>query len=223
MKTLIYTTDPKSCLSLQTVLVQNGIFCEYCTSENQLFSLSQSETYAAILITSDLSLITLESALAIWKRLGIESLLVVIGKKGGLLNRQASLALGAHYYFEEPYSYTQLITEIKLHEYHRQLIRKSAVKTGYFEIDLLSRMAYCENVFLDLTRVEFDILALLIRMKGISLSRMQIWEEVWGYQDFPLTNIIDVHINRLRQKLPSEVKKLLVTVYGIGYRLHDSA
>jgi two-component system OmpR family response regulator len=87
----------------------------------------------------------------------------------------------------------------------------------------MARMVYFQGALMGLTRTEFDLLALLIRRRGTVLSRVQIWEEIWGYRDYGLANTIDVHIARLRRKLPKEFQSLIITIYGVGYRMHELA
>ena len=87
-------------------------------------------------------------------------------------------------------------------------------------MDLLSRRVFREDKEVILTPKEFSLLEYLLRNKGRVLSRTQIIENIWGYTFDPNSNVVDVHIKFLREKidLPFE-KKLVHTVRGAGYLL----
>jgi DNA-binding winged helix-turn-helix (wHTH) protein len=69
-----------------------------------------------------------------------------------------------------------------------------------------------------LTAKQLGIVRLLISQPGRIFSRMEIWEHCWGLADYPESNAVDAHIRRIRRKLPPQVGRSIITVYGLGYR-----
>ena len=90
------------------------------------------------------------------------------------------------------------------------------------EIDLLSREVRRSGELIDLTTKEFALLEYLSRSRGRVVTRTMILDRVWGMRFDPATNIVDVHIHRLRSKIDSDSpKKLIRTIRGVGYVLED--
>ena len=92
------------------------------------------------------------------------------------------------------------------------------------ELNLISREASRADQPLSLLPTEYKLLEFLMRNTGQILSRMMIFEEVWGYHFDPGTNLIDVHIGRLRKKIDgaSGAVQYIETVWGVGYRFRES-
>ena len=92
------------------------------------------------------------------------------------------------------------------------------VGVGALELDLLQRHATVSGTRLDLTPTEFALLVALIQGGGEPVTRSQLLREVWGYEFDQGTNVVDVHVNRVRSKLEDRgVGDLLRTVRGRGY------
>jgi two-component system, OmpR family, response regulator len=127
------------------------------------------------------------------------------------------LESGADDYLVKPFAFSELIARIKA------LLRRTPdmvneLSLNDLRVDLLSRRVYRGKREIILTQKEFSLLEYLLRNKGRVLSRTQIIENVWGYDFSPGTNIIDVHIKSLREKLDAGVEgKLIHTVRGTGY------
>lgn len=220
MNTLIYHSEEKEVKPLCKVLEQCNILVDICTSEERCLDLAATELYAALLVVQDYSFEELQKFYLEWKSRSYESLFIVLTGRQSALDRARALGLGVDYYWIEPYSYSQLLIEINRYEFRRDLKHNNQFTTPNFEVDLLARAIFCQGKLLDLTRTEFDLLSIFIRKRGTVLSRLQIWEELRGYQDYPLANTVDVHVNRLRKKLPIK-KEIIKTIHGIGYLLDE--
>ncbi|MEI6477905.1 MAG: response regulator transcription factor [bacterium] len=222
MKTLIYSPTPEAGKPLERIISQCGLRSELAYTAERTLYLAMTDRYAAILLRGH----SPEDAAHFyreWKSKGGTGYMVALTQAQSGLQRARLLELGLDECLIEPCSFTELANRIIQREYRSGPDPDSSHTTRSFRIDAMRRSAVCLEKSLRLTRSEFDLLWLLIRRRGIVLSRMQIWEEIRGYEDYPLGNPVDVHMNRLRRKLPPAGGKLIETIYGIGYRMHDDA
>lgn len=131
--------------------------------------------------------------------------------------RVQGLERGADDYLVKPFAFSELVARI------RALLRRpdrrvDPLRVGRVEVDPLRGRASCEGVRLELTRTEFALLQALSERRGEVLNRQLLLELVWGYRFDPGTNIVDVHVNRLRGKLADVGEgERIRTVRGVGY------
>ena len=132
-------------------------------------------------------------------------------------DRVLGLDRGADDYLVKPFSFPELAARV------RALGRRGAeeptrLRSGELELDLLRRHAVAAGVRLDLTQIEFALLATLLRAGGDPVSRRDLLREVWNLSFDPGTNVVDVHVNRLRRKLEDAgFSSVVRTVRGQGY------
>jgi DNA-binding response OmpR family regulator len=224
MKILIYTPKPEEEKPLRRVAEHYNIKVDSCTVAERMLACVKMGRYAAVLVRG-VSFSDLHELLITWKENGFQekTRIIVLTYDPVVLHRAVILELGADEYLIEPHSYTVLISNILLAEYKKENVVSQRFSTANFEIDMLQRAVWYKGDLLVLTKTEFEMLSFFIRCRGMVLSRLQIWEEVWGYEEYPLANTVDVHMNRLRKKLPENAKRLISTVYGMGYRMHPEA
>lgn len=140
-------------------------------------------------------------------------------------DRVKGLKAGGDDYLTKPYAFVELLARLDALMRRRQ---PSAVKTrlqvGDLELDLLTRTATRDNVAIDLQPREFRLLEYLMRHAGQVVTRTMLLESVWEYHFDPQTNVIDVHISRLRAKIDKGFDvPLLHTVRGAGYMIRARA
>ena len=138
-------------------------------------------------------------------------------------DRVAGLEAGADDYLVKPFVLAELVARVKALLRRRGSTASSSSETitvGPLEVDIPGRRARVNGVDVDLTKREFDLLAVLAEHKTAVLSRAQLLELVWGYDFAADTNVVDVFIGYLRRKLESNGgPRLLHTVRGVGFVL----
>jgi two-component system OmpR family response regulator len=135
------------------------------------------------------------------------------------------LKAGGDDYLTKPYAFVELLARIDALLRRRQ---PSAVKTrlqvGDLQLDLLTRQAKRGEMNIELQPREFRLLEYLMRHAGQVVTRTMLLESVWEYHFDPQTNVIDVHVSRLRAKIDKGFDPaLLQTVRGAGYMIRAKA
>ncbi len=152
--------------------------------------------------------------------------IIMITAKGEIMDKIAGLDSGADDYITKPFVIEELLARI------RAALRRTAHEKTNTENDILSlkgltvdiarRTVMFEDNEIELTKREFDLLAYLIRNKNIVITREQILNQVWGYDYFGETNIVDVYIRYLRTKIDDRFGvKFIHTIRGVGYFAKD--
>jgi two-component system OmpR family response regulator len=135
-------------------------------------------------------------------------------------HRIEGLNAGANDYLGKPFSTRELLARVRSLWHGRDRGPQTQLKVNDLEMDLLARTVKRDGKKLDLQPREFRLLEYLMRHSGQTVTRKMLLENVWDYHFDPQTNVIDVHISRLRSKIDRDfAQTLLHTVRGSGYRL----
>ena len=139
-------------------------------------------------------------------------------------DRVVGLSVGADDYLIKPFSPRELVARIKaaLRRLQQPVSDGGQVLTfKHLRIEVGSRQVFVDDTPLNLTAIEFDLLKVLARHRGLVLSREQLLEKVWGYEYFGDLRVVDVHLGHLRRKLGK--RPFIQTVRGVGYRFDEAA
>src|SRR5690606_28293027 len=136
---------------------------------------------------------------------------------GELEDRVTGLKAGGDDYLVKPFAFSELLARVRaLLRRHGGQGVETALRTGDLTMDLLTRTVTRGGRTIDLQPREFRLLEYLMRHSGQVVTRTMMLENVWGYHFDPQTNVIDVHISRLRQKIDRDFDKPLVhTIRGV--------
>jgi DNA-binding response OmpR family regulator len=144
---------------------------------------------------------------------------LILTARDSVADRVEGLERGADDYLVKPFAFVELAARLAA-LLRRPQTRVEALRIDELEIDPLHRRALHRGRPIGLTPKEFELLWCLARQKGEILTRKELLESVWGYRFDPGTNVVDVHVTRLRRKLEaSGAADLIRTVRGIGYAL----
>ena len=142
---------------------------------------------------------------------------------GDVDDRVKGLKAGGDDYLVKPFEMEELLARIEVLLRRKEALPPTRLKVGDLELDLLSQKVTREGKNLNLQPREFRLLEYLMRHAGQVVTRTMLLENVWEYHFDPQTNVIDVHVSRLRQKIDKDFDKpLLSTIRGAGYMLNDS-
>jgi heavy metal response regulator len=151
---------------------------------------------------------------------GVKTPVICLTARDGVEDKVTGLNLGADDYLAKPFSFAELLARMRALLRRGPVVTTNPVVVGDLTIDMLARTVYRASRRVDLSPNEFSLLAYLARNAGSVLSRTMILEHVWDMNHDPMTNVIDVHINRLRKKVDSGSQSPLIhTIRGVGYVL----
>ena len=151
--------------------------------------------------------------------------IIMVTAKDSEADRVAGLEIGADDYVIKPFSVRELLSRVRavLRRTDMSKNEKSSqvIKVGNIEIDIGKYEAKVNDKQINLRPREFELLYALCENKGNLMSREQIFDEIWGYTFIGNSKTLDVHIQRIREKIEKNPKdpKKLITVRGVGYKL----
>ncbi|MDA0266143.1 MAG: response regulator transcription factor [Cyanobacteria bacterium] len=157
--------------------------------------------------------------------------ILMLTAKGEELDRVVGLSTGADDYLVKPFSPIELVARVRalLRRSLRQEAQTPVYRTAHFSVDLdrhvATRTIIGEPVELDLTTIEFDLLAAFLSHPGRAWSRTHLVEKLWGDDFFGEERVVDTHVARLRKKIEPDPShpQFIKTVVGTGYKFEDAA
>ena len=152
---------------------------------------------------------------------GDQTPVLFLSALGEINDRVAGLKAGGDDYLVKPYAFAELTARVEALARRRETGSvQTLLRVGELEMDLIGREVHRAGREIDLQPREFQLLEFLMRHAGQSVTRTMLLEKVWEYHFDPQTNVIDVHISRLRSKIDKGFDRpMLQTVRGAGYRL----
>ncbi|MBC7300115.1 MAG: response regulator transcription factor [Nocardia sp.] len=159
------------------------------------------------------------------RAMGNDIPICVLSARSAVTDRIAALERGADDYLTKPFDLGELVARLHALLRRRPVTPASSTATiqvGAVVIDLIGHRVHAGSAPVELTKREFELLAMLARNAGIVLGREQILSTVWGYDFNTDTNVVDVFVSYLRRKLEADgVARVVHTVRGVGFVLRD--
>lgn len=184
-------------------------------------------------LQKDINLVLLDimlpgiSGIEVCRRVRMESdvPVIMLTAKDDVTDKVAGLDIGADDYMTKPFAIEELLARIRvaLNRHTKQVQPKQDIlKVGNLKLNLSGHSAFYGEEELILTKKEYELLEYLIRNKNIAITREQLLNNVWDYEYLGDTNVVDVYIRYLRQKIDDKYGiRLINTVRGVGYIIKD--
>lgn len=219
LRVLLIDHQSTQCKSFGEGLERNGFAVDVASGDNATANASVAEDYALILLNSMRpGLAGFNAVQAIRRK--TDAPLLVLTERDSVAARMAGLELGASDYLVKPFQFSELLARVKALARNTGGRRRSVLGLADLELDERSAKCSRNGVEIDLTKMEFALLLVLLRNQGKVLSRPLLARRVWNTAFDGETNVVEVAILRLRNKIDAPFEaKLLHTVRGEGYVL----
>ena len=222
-KILIVDDEPSILKLIRAYLEPEGY--EIYTAEDGNAGLKAARTLNPDLVVLDVMLPGIDGV-EVLTRLRRESdvYVILLTAKTEEMDRIVGLTVGADDYVTKPFSPRELTARIKaalrrIHSGSTTKNERSVLSFKHLRMDVDARKISVDDIPIELTAIEFDLLKSLAENHGRVLSREQLLENVWGESYFGELRVVDVHLGHVRKKLGRE--DLIATVRGVGYRFED--
>ena len=222
MRVLIVEDEAKTAAYVRKGLEENGFTADVTTDGESGLEFARRGGYDVIILDVMLPRHNGFEILDEIRRRDRQTAVLLLTARDQVTDRVAGLEAGADDYLVKPFAFSELLARVRT-ILRRGSARQSAlIHIADLEIDLSGHRATRAGQALDLTPKEFRLLSLLARRTGDVISRTVIAEQVWDINFDSGTNVVDVHMYRLRAKLDDPFSRRLIhTVRGVGYVLED--
>jgi two-component system OmpR family response regulator len=226
-KILVVEDDATTADYLAKGLVENGYVVDRAADGMDGLFHALDGTYAAVILDRMLPGMDGLAVLGAIRAARVDTPVIILSALGSTNERVKGLKAGSDDYMVKPFAFSELLARLEALQ-RRGAANADAVATslacGELSMDLLSRRVERAGTRIELQPREFRLLEFLLRNQGHVVTRTMLLEEVWDYHFDPGTNVIDVHISRLRKKIDdARQTPLLHTVRGVGYMLGEAA
>ncbi|WP_353859471.1 winged helix-turn-helix domain-containing protein [Azospirillum formosense] len=221
MKVLVIEDDQQAASYLAKGLKEAGHVVDAANDGKEGLFLAGSEHYDVMIVDRMLPGRDGLSLVEILRATGNDTPVLFLSALGSVDDRVKGLKAGGDDYLTKPFAFSELLARIEVLVRRRSAAQpQTRLVVADLELDLLSRTVRRAGKSIDLLPREFALLEYLMRNAGSVVTRTMMLENVWDYHFDPQTNVIDVHIARLRQKIDKDFPTPLIhTVRGAGYSL----
>jgi|APTNR8051073442_1049403.scaffolds.fasta_scaffold01219_13 DNA-binding response OmpR family regulator len=226
IKILIVEDEPNMRMGLRDNLEFEGYEVDLASDGEEGVEKATTEKYNLILLDVMLPKV---SGFEICKQVrgkGIKTPIILITAKGEEIDKVLGLELGADDYVTKPFSLRELLARIKavLRRGTNEVEQDEEATIGLLHVNFKTYSAFVDGNPVQMSHKEYEILKYLWQNKNSTVSRDNLLNDIWGYDENPTTRTVDNFILKLRQKieLDSNHPKIILTVHGIGYKLITS-
>ena len=221
MRILLIEDDVKIGSFIEKGLKEAGFLVDLCVDGESGLDLALSRTFDAAVV--DLMLPKLDGLKVIeaMRAENNNTPVLILSAKQSVDDRIHGLQRGGDDYMVKPFSFSELLARIQaLIRRDKKSVQSTSLTVGELEMDMLRHEVYRQGQKIELPGKEYSLLEYMMRNKDIVLSKTAILERVYDYSFDPQTNVVDVLVCRLRNKVDKDYpKKLIHTVRGVGYVL----
>lgn len=225
MRTLIIEDDPQTAEFIAKNLQEHGYDTDIANNGDDGLGMAVSHDYDVLIVDR---MLPKKDGLSLIKELRANDNhvpVLILSALGEVDDRVTGLRAGGDDYLTKPFAMAELLARLEVMLRRQTEFNESPETTlsaGDLKMDLLSRTVTRGDKKIDIQSREFRLLEYLLRNKGNIVTRTMLLENVWQYHFDPQTNVIDVHISRLRSKIDKDFDTALIkTIRGAGYIIED--
>jgi len=220
MRLLVVEDEIKMAGLLVRGLCEDGHAVDVARTGDDALWMGQAVEYDAVVLDLMLPGIDGVSVCRAWRENGVWTPVLMLTARDGVEDRVAGLDAGADDYLPKPFSFAELNARLRALARRGVSERPAVVEVGDLRLDPATRQVWRGSVEIQLSTKEFALLDTLMRRAGLVLSRLQLLEHAWDYAYENRSNVVDVYIRYLREKVDRPFgRKSIETVRGAGYRL----
>ncbi|HUK60791.1 MAG TPA: response regulator transcription factor [Stellaceae bacterium] len=221
MKVLVIEDDREAAAYVVKGLGESGYVVDHAAEGREGLFMATDGSYDALVVDRMLPGLDGLALITALRAADVRTPALILSALGAVDDRVKGLRAGGDDYLVKPFAFAELLARLEA------LLRRSGgpnvttrLSVGDLEMDLLARRVRRGGREIELLPREFRLLEFMMRRAGQVVTRTMLLENVWDYHFDPQTNVIDVHVSRLRQKIDKGFEHaLLHTVRGAGYRL----
>jgi two-component system OmpR family response regulator len=225
MRILLIEDDMKLASFILKGFKEAGFAVDHCADGEDGLHMASNEPYDAAIVDIMLPKLDGFSLIDELRRRKKNTPVIILSAKRSVEDRIKGLQTGSDDYLVKPFSFAELLARVQA------LIRRASgtaepntLAVGDLSMDLRTRKVMRGEKKIDLPPLEFSLLEYLMRHAGNVVSKTMIMEHVWDYNFDPQTNVVEVRICKLRDKIDNDFgKKMIHTVYGAGYVLEEDS
>jgi two-component system OmpR family response regulator len=221
MRILVIEDDRDAAAYLVKGLTESGHIADLATDGEEGLALARECLHDVLIVDRMLPKLDGLSVIRTLRAEDVDTPVLVLSALGDVDERVKGLRAGGDDYLAKPYAFSELLARIEgLARRKGQEPAQTKLRAAGLEMDLLSRTVTRDGQPILLQPREFKLLEYLMRNAGHVVTRTMLLENVWDYHFDPQTNVIDVHVSRLRGKIDKGFEKpILETVRGAGYMI----
>ncbi len=223
MRVLVVEDEKKTASFIRKALQAEGFAADVCHNGNDALAAAKSTPFDAIVLDI---MLPGRDGLSVLRQLRANkntTPVLLLSARGEVNERVEGLDAGADDYLPKPFVIAELVARVRALGRRSGENKSTVLRLADLTLDTISHKAQRGEKVFELTAREFRLLEYLMRSPGRICSRMAIIEKVWDYDFDPGTNLVDVYVKRLREKIDDGFEpKLLQTVRGIGYVMKET-
>jgi DNA-binding response OmpR family regulator len=223
MRVLIVEDEKKTASFIRKALQTEGFAADVCHNGEEALALANRTPFDGIVLDIMLPGRDGLSLLRLLRQRHNATPVLLLSARGELTERVEGLNAGADDYLAKPFELVELVARVHALTRRRSESKSTILAVADLTLDTLTHRAKRAGVMIELSPREFRLLEFLMLSTDRICGRMAILEKVWDYDFDPGTNLVDVYIGRLREKIDVGFEpKLLQTVRGLGYRMRKA-
>jgi len=222
MRVLIVEDEPKLAALLRRGLAEEGYAADVAVTGEDALWMADSTPFDAVVLDVVLPGIDGFEVCRTLRQQGVWAPIVMLTARGAVGDRVTGLDAGADDYLTKPFSFAELLARLRALTRRGAGQRPAVVEVGSLRLDPSTRLVWRGDVEVPLSTKEFALLEVMMRRPGRVLSRLELLEHAWDFAYENRSNVIDVYIRYLREKVDRPFGVVSIeTVRGAGYRLRS--